>query len=176
MAALLVAGLLAVAGCQRNEGGQLPAVSGEAIRGEREAIEGFGLVRAWPDQADESLAIALEFSQPLVGTQDFDKLLSFAEPIAEPSGWTLSDDGTVLRYPHVKADSHYTVRISGELTAADGSRLGEDREEKVYTGELDPVVGFASQGSVLPAKESRGLPVVSINVSEVDVEFLRVKE
>src|SRR5690606_21076364 len=78
MAALLVAGLLAVAGCQRNEGGQLPAVSGEAIRGEREAIEGFGLVRAWPDQADESLAIALEFSQPLVGTQDFDKLLSFA--------------------------------------------------------------------------------------------------
>src|SRR5690606_34391189 len=66
--------------------------------------------------------------------------------------------------------------ISGELTAADGSRLGQDREEKVYTGELDPVVGFASQGSVLPAKESRGLPVVSVNVAEVDVEFLRVKE
>src|SRR5690606_11015411 len=59
---------------------------------------------------------------------------------------------------------------------ADGSRLPAALEEKVYTGELDPVVGFASQGSVLPAKESRGLPVVSVNVSEVDVEFLRVRE
>ena len=173
---LLVAALFSMAGCRRNEGGQLPAISGEAIQGERDAVEGFGLARAWPDQADGALAIALEFSQPLVGTQDFDRLLTFAEPVAEPSGWTLSDDGTVLRYPHVEADRHYTVRISGELTAADGTRLGEDREEKVYTGELEPLVGFASQGSVLPAKESRGLPVVSVNVSEVDVEFLRVKE
>ena len=68
------------------------------------------------------------------------------------------------------------MRISADLVAADGTRLGEDREEKVYTGELAPVVGFASQGSVLPARESRGLPVVSVNVPEVDVEFLRVKE
>ena len=29
---------------------------------------------------------------------------------------------------------------------------------------------------MLPARESRGLPVVSVNVPEVDVEFLRVKE
>ncbi|MCW5567202.1 MAG: alpha-2-macroglobulin family protein, partial [Dokdonella sp.] len=171
--ALLALGLLA--GCQRNEGGQLPSVSGEAIQGKRDAIEGFGLVRTWADQGEDSLAIALEFSRPLVGTQDFDKLIAFAETIAEPSSWTLSDDGKTLRYPHVKPDQHFTLRISGELTAADGSKLGRDLEEKIYTGELDPVVGFASQGSVLPAKESRGLPVVSVNVEEVDVEFLRVK-
>ena len=169
--------LLAVlAGCKRNESGQLPAVSGEAIQAQRERIEGFGLVRAWPDQTSEGLAIALEFSQPLVGTQDFDKLVTFAEPIAEPSSWTLDEAGTVLRYPHVKPDQHYTLRISSELTAADGSRLPVALEEKIYTGELEPVVGFASQGSVLPAKESRGLPVVSVNVAEVDVEFLRVRE
>src|SRR5690606_20754224 len=46
----------------------------------------------------------------------------------------------------------------------------------IHTGELEPVAGFASQGSVLPARESRGLPVVSVNVDEVDVEFLRVRE
>ncbi len=172
----LLAAVVLAAGCKRNEAGQLPAVSGEAIVARRDAVEGFGLVRAWPDQADGALAIALEFSRPLVGTQDFDHLLTFAEPPAEPSGWTLSEDGTVLRYPHVEADHHYTVRISADLVAADGTRLGEDREEKVYTGELAPVVGFASQGSVLPARESRGLPVVSVNVPEVDVEFLRVKE
>ncbi|MGJ4729212.1 alpha-2-macroglobulin family protein [Luteimonas sp. SDU101] len=168
--------LLALVGCKRNETGQLPALSGEAIQAEREQVEGFALVRAWPDQTGEGLSIALEFSQPLVGTQDFDRLITFAEPVAEPSSWTLDEAGTVLRYPHVKADQHYTLRISTDLTAADGSRLPLALEEKVYTGELDPVVGFASQGSVLPAKESRGLPVVSVNVAEVDVEFLRVRE
>ena len=168
--------LLAMAGCKRNESGQLPAVSGEAIQAQRQQIEGFGLVRAWPDQTGEGLAIALEFSQPLVGTQDFDKLVTFAEPVAEPSGWTLDEGGTVLRYPHVTADRHYTVRIAAALTAADGTRLPAALEEKVYTGDLEPLVGFASQGSVLPAKDSRGLPVVSVNVAEVDVEFLRVHE
>ena len=168
--------LLALAACKRNESGQLPAVSGEAIQAQRQQVEGFGLVRAFPDQGGDGLAIALEFSRPLVGTQDFDRLVTFAEPVAEPSSWTLDDSGTVLRYPHVKPDHHYTLRIAAGLTAADGTRLPAALEEKVYTGELEPVVGFASQGSVLPARESRGLPVVSVNVAEVDVEFLRVRE
>src|SRR5690606_21438285 len=86
------------------------------------------------------------------------------------------EDGRTLRFPYVDANREYTVRISGDLTAADGSKLGAGVEQKVFTGELDPVVGFASQGSVLPLRESRGLPVVSINVAEVDVEFLRVHD
>lgn len=171
---MLVAAL--VAGCKRNEGGQLPAPSGEAIVAERATVEGFGLVRAWPDQSESSLSVAVEFSQPLVGTQDFDRLLTFAEPVGEDSSWSLDDDGKVLRFPFAEADREYTLRISAALTAADGSTLGRDIEQKVYTGELKPAAGFASQGSVLPARESRGLPVVSVNVAEVDVEFLRVRE
>ncbi|NLA69032.1 MAG: alpha-2-macroglobulin family protein [Gammaproteobacteria bacterium] len=174
-AALLALAMLAV-GCGRNEGGQLPAPSGEAIVAERDAVEGFALVRAWPDQEDGTLAIALEFSRPLVGTQDFDSLLGFAEPVAGDSGWSLDEDGRVLRFPFVQPDREYTLRVSAALAAADGSTLGRDIEQKVYTGELEPAAGFASQGSVLPARESRGLPVVSVNVEEVDVEFLRVRE
>jgi len=63
---LLAAGavLLAVlaTGCKRNEGGQLPAPSGEAIVGQRATVEGFGLVRAWPDESEGSLALAVEFA------------------------------------------------------------------------------------------------------------------
>ncbi|MBJ6980697.1 alpha-2-macroglobulin [Luteimonas sp. MC1572] len=168
--------LLALGGCKRDESGQLPAPGGEAIQAERAEVEGFGLVRAWPDQSEGSLSLAVEFSRPLVGTQDFDRLLTFAEPVAGDSSWSLDDDGRVLRFPFAEADREYTLRISGALTAADGSTLGQDIERKVSTGELKPVVGFASQGSVLPARESRGLPVVSVNVEEVDVEFLRVPE
>ena len=178
MAKWLFVLLLAIAavGCKRNEQGQLPTVSGEAIKAERQEIKGFALVRAYPDQGRDSLAIALEFSQPLVGTQDFDKLITFAEPVGDKSSWSLDKDGKILRFPFVEANKDYTLRISGNLVAADGNKLGKDIEQKVFTGELDPAVGFASQGSVLPAKESRGLPVVSINVDEVDVEFLRVEE
>ena len=170
-----------LAGCKRNEAGQLPAASGEAIQGEKAKVEGFALVRAYPDGSGDSLALALEFSRPLVGTQDFDKLIRFDKKPGEKagsddSGWSLSDDGKTLRYPFVEAAKDYTLTLSADLLAADGSRLGRALTQKVYTGELEPAAGFASQGSVLPARESRGLPVVSVNVPDVDVEFLRVRE
>ncbi|MDR7194798.1 uncharacterized protein YfaS (alpha-2-macroglobulin family) [Luteimonas terrae] len=173
MVLLLVCGLAA---CKRETAGQTPSISGEAIQTDRETIEGFGLVRAFPDQREGALALALEFSEPLVGTQDFDALVTFADGAAREGSWTLDDDARILRFPHVEANRDYTVRLSGKLASAGGDTLGADLERKVFTGELEPVVGFASQGSVLPAKESRGLPIVSINVAEVDVEFLRVDD
>ncbi|MFT4178455.1 MAG: alpha-2-macroglobulin [Thermomonas sp.] len=174
LAFALVAG---IGGCKRDTDGQLPQASGEAIQAKRAEVQGFGVVRAWPDQQRDGLAVAVEFSRPLVGTQDFDKLLTF-EPAAagSESSWTLDDMGKILRFPHAEPNKSYTLRISGAITAADGSTLGRDVEMKVFTGELEPAVGFASQGSVIPARDSRGLPVVSVNVDEVDVEFLRVRE
>ncbi|MBB3812172.1 hypothetical protein FHY13_000478 [Xanthomonas arboricola] len=173
---LLCVAIGAVA-CKRNESGQLPAASGEAIKADKQAITGFALARAYPDQTSDGLSLALEFSRPLVGTQDFDALVRFEEKVGTgDSSWTLSDDGKTLRYPYVEAAKDYTVLVDANLLAADGSRLSKPLKQKVYTGALKPVAGFASQGSVLPARESRGLPVVSVNVPEVDVEFLRVRE
>ena len=168
----------ALAGCKRNESGQLPEASGEPIKAQAAKVEGFALVGAYPDQHDGDLAIALEFSRPLVSSQDFDTLLVVkdANGAAVKGSWVLDDKGLILRFPSVEAAKDYDVTLKAGLSAADGTRLGRDDTHKVHTGELDPAVGFASQGSVLPARESRGLPVVSINVPEVDVEFLRVTE
>nr|WP_298133059.1 alpha-2-macroglobulin [uncultured Pseudoxanthomonas sp.] len=168
----------ALAGCKRNESGQLPEASGEPIKAQAATVDGFALVGAYPDQHDGDLAIALEFSRPLVSSQDFDALLVVkdANGAAVKGSWVLDDKGLVLRFPSVEAAKDYEVTLKAGLSAADGTRLGKDDTRKVHTGELDPAVGFASQGSVLPARESRGLPVVSINVPEVDVEFLRVTE
>jgi uncharacterized protein YfaS (alpha-2-macroglobulin family) len=166
----------ALAGCKRNESGQLPEASGEPIKAQVAKVEGFALVGIYPDQHDGNLAIALEFSRPLVSSQDFDALLVVkdANGAAVKGSWVLDDKGLVLRFPAVEAAKDYEVTLKAGLSAADGTRLGKEDTRKVHTGELDPAVGFASQGSVLPARESRGLPVVSINVDEVDVEFLRV--
>ncbi|HVI26859.1 MAG TPA: alpha-2-macroglobulin [Xanthomonadaceae bacterium] len=170
-----------VAGCQRDAAhGERPAVSGEAIQAQREVVQGFGLAAAYPDQKQgDSLTLVLEFSRPLVGTQAFDDLLAVTDDKGAPvrGSWVLDDkDPRLLRFPHVDASKTYTVILRAGLTAASGERLGKEQRREVYTGPLDPVVGFASQGSVLPARDSRGLPVVSVNVPEVDVEFLRVRD
>ncbi|HEU0305456.1 MAG TPA: alpha-2-macroglobulin family protein, partial [Lysobacter sp.] len=179
---LAMSAALALGGCKRDADGQLPEVGGEKIAAKREVVKGFALVAAYPDQDDDELAIALEFSRTLVGTQEFDSLIAVTDKAGAPvkGSWVLDDDGDdearVLRFPHVEASKEYVVTIKGGLTATDGNRLGKEEKRTLYTGPLEPVVGFASQGSVLPARESRGLPVVSVNVPEIDVEFLRIKE
>ncbi|MEO8366986.1 MAG: alpha-2-macroglobulin family protein, partial [Pseudoxanthomonas sp.] len=170
--------LLVLGACKRNETGQLPAPSGEPIKAQKQEVKGFALASIYPDQHDGDLAIALEFSRPLVGSQNFDELLAVTDDkgAAVKGSWVLDEKGLILRFPYVEAAKDYEVLVRADLLAADGNRLGQELKEKIHTGELDPAVGFASQGSVLPARESRGLPVVSINVKEVDVEFLRVTE
>ncbi|MDQ1118782.1 uncharacterized protein YfaS (alpha-2-macroglobulin family) [Pseudoxanthomonas winnipegensis] len=171
--------LLALTGCDRNKTGDLPAVSGEAVQAQKaRSVAGFGLVNAYPDQHEGQVAIALEFSQPLVESQDFDKLIHVSDDKgAVVSGsWVLDEHARILRFPSVEAARDYTVKIDAGLLAAAGGSLGKAVEQVVHTGQIEPAVAFASQGSVLPAKDTRGLPVVSINVPEVDVEFLRVRE
>ena len=69
-----------LSGCKRDANGQLPAPSGEAIQAKAQAVQGFALIAAYPDQkGEEQLAIALEFSKPLVGTQTFDELIAVTD-------------------------------------------------------------------------------------------------
>ena len=126
--------VLALAGGGRDPGGQLPQVGGEKLQATRAPVEGFGLVRAWPDQRDGSLALALEFSRPLVGTQDFDALLKVEPAGSGDSGWSLSDDGKTLRYPYVEPARDYTVTVAAGLLAADGGRLERELVQVVHNG------------------------------------------
>ncbi|MBO9663502.1 alpha-2-macroglobulin [Dokdonella sp.] len=174
--------LLALTACHRQSDG-VPDVQGKKpVAAEpaqkAEQPQGFALTSARPEQYQGQLMIALEFSQPLVGTQAFDTLIAVTDASggAVHDSWALDEDGRTLRLPYVKADQNYSVRVKGELAAADGKTLGSEVAKEVYTGPMQPAVGFASQGSVLPARETRGLPVVSVNVKEVDVEFLRVHD
>ena len=150
-----------------------PAATGQATK-----IEGFGLASAHAAQRDGSLALMLEFSQPLVGTQAFDTLITVKDDkgASVEGSWSLDENGKTLYFPFVQADRSYSVHIKGELAAADGKTLGSEVVKDVYSGPMQPNAAFASQGSVLPARDTRGLPVVSVNVKDVDIEFLRVRD
>ncbi|MDC8015197.1 alpha-2-macroglobulin family protein [Tahibacter soli] len=170
----------ALAACDRSSS-QLPQAQGEkppVAAAAQAAPQGFALAGAVAAQYQGQLALSLEFTQPLAGSQAFDGLIAVKGPKGEDvkGSWALDDDGKTLRFPYVEANRNYTVTIKPELAAADGKTVASEVRKEVYTGPLQPAVGFASQGNVLPARETRGVPVVSVNVKEVDVEFLRVRD
>ncbi len=178
---LLAATLLVLAACGQRPA-SVPQVQGAkpiAAESARPAkSDRFEMLSARAEQYQGQLALTLEFPQQLTGTQDFDNLLNVTGSKGEAisGSWALDEDGKTLRFPYVQANASYTVRIKGGLSAVDGQSLGNEVSKDVFTGPLQPAVGFAAQGSVLPARETRGLPVVSVNVKEVDVEFLRVRD
>lgn len=141
-------------------------------------VGAFALVSAAADTYESRPAIVLVFSRPLVGQQSFDQLLSIKlkDGAAAEGSWILDEDQHKLRFPYLDADRNYTVSIKSQLMASDGSALGKELSQDVYSGLQVPAVGFASQGHILPTQESRGLPIVSVNVAEVDVEFFRIRD
>ncbi len=176
--------LLLTAGCNRpaehvpEVQGKKPVAAETAPPKKDEKPAGFGLESATADQYSGELALNLVFTQAVVGTQAFDTLIVVTGPKGEAvkGSWALDEDGKTLHFPFVQADASYTVRLKAELAAVDGKTLGSEVAKEIYTGPMQPNAGFASQGSVLPARETRGLPVISVNVKEVDVEFLRVRD
>src|SRR6266480_3485821 len=61
------------------------------------------------------------------------------------------------------------------LSARNGLKLTADSKYSVRTAPMPPSYYFASNGMVLPARQNGGLPIVTVNVAEVDIQFLRVK-
>ncbi|MCP5179733.1 MAG: alpha-2-macroglobulin family protein [Pseudomonadales bacterium] len=174
---MLVAMLFLLGGC----GGAAndPAEPAEdAAPAPAATIDGFGLVSAGHGTYDGRASIVLTFSRPLAGAQKFDELLTLndADGGIPQGSWVLEDDGTAIRFPYVESNRDYRLTVHAALAATDGSTIGSDLSRDVHTGPLQPVLGFASQGSVLPMHETRGLPIVTVNVGEVDVEFLKVRD
>jgi uncharacterized protein YfaS (alpha-2-macroglobulin family) len=143
---------------------------------------------------DESPAIAVAFSHPIERRQGFDKLISVTDHgPARPAGterkpaparpvegkavsgnWVLGDNPRVLYFPYVSPQRAYRVEVKPGVTGRTGTRLQNASVCEVATEEMPPSFYFASRGVVLPAGQNGGLPIVTVNVPEVDIQFLRV--
>ncbi|GLQ46931.1 hypothetical protein GCM10007862_19820 [Dyella lipolytica] len=175
---LVSLGLLSA--CHHHEAGS-PALQGAPAGSSSThaaATQPFSLLSASSQTTDSRTAIALHFSAVLASAQSFDQLIAVTGPNGEvvSGSWGLQDDGKTLNFPFVNPDQHYAVVLHAGLLAADGRTLGHEVKRDVYSGNLQAAVGFASMGSVLPARGSRGLPLVSVNVHDADIEFFRVHD
>jgi uncharacterized protein YfaS (alpha-2-macroglobulin family) len=88
--------------------------------------------------------------------------------------WAVGDNPRVLYFPYVLPQRRYVVRLGADLPSADGSTLHQSAHCQVDTDAMPPAFYFASRGVVLPAGQNGGLPVATVNMPEVDVQFLRV--
>lgn len=123
-------------------------------------------------------SVRVRLSDPIASDQSFDTLIDIrTDADARPNGaWQMEDDSTALVFPYLEPDTRYQITVKAGLTSAEGGTLGQDFEHALYSGPQPPMLGFASQGHVLPGRDSAGLPVITINVTEADVEFLRVRD
>ncbi|MGM9481979.1 alpha-2-macroglobulin family protein [Roseateles sp. NT4] len=173
---------------QRQSGPALP--SSAEIGGEQAA---FALLDCKARLFDGSPAIALSFTQPLDAKQDFGALVTAQEGAAPTvkddkkvpapdasfkplaARWVLGDNPRVLYLPFVTPDRSFRFVFNAQLAARGGAKLATAQNCEAVSEAMPDAYYFASRGLVLPAGQNGGLPVVTINTPEVDVQFLRIK-
>lgn len=144
--------------------------------------EAFAMAGCTPRLFDGAPAIAVMFTQPLARSQAWGKLIKVSISPGQEStksvdgGWVLGDNPRVLYLPYVSPDREYRLELAGDISAAGSATLATVQQCTVKTEAMPESFYFASKGVVLPAGQNGGLPVVTVNMPEVDVQFLRVND
>lgn len=181
--------------------GSADAAGGNALIGQTDGP--FAATACQPRLFEDQPALAVVFSEPVSRDQAFDKIIQVTDlgridgnkensteaAASTPAGkentqpgdklvagnWVVGSNPRVLLFPYIKPQRNYRIRIADGLKAASGASLEDAKECQIATEEMLPSYYFASKGTILPAKQNGGLPIVTVNVPEVDVQFLRVE-
>ncbi|WP_434639304.1 alpha-2-macroglobulin family protein [Klebsiella sp. I138] len=128
-------------------------------------------------QLDGAAAMVLTFSVPLNPDQDFSRSVHLVDKKSGKvdGAWELSPDLKSLRLRHLEPKRELIVSVDPTLSALNAATFDTSFEKTITTRDIAPSVGFASRGSLLPGKVVAGLPVMALNVDNVDVNFFRIK-
>lgn len=128
-------------------------------------------------QVDGASTLSVSFSVPLDPEQKFDEKLHLVDSKngKVDGAWELSDNLMELRLRHLEPQRKLVLTVDAGLLAVNKAKLAAEYISRLETRDLQPSVGFASRGSLLPTRLAEGLPVIALNVDKVDVEFFRIK-
>ncbi len=191
-AALLAA--LTLAGCDDNDKTQAAAAAPQAQEqasapaakpdagqlaklAQQSAGKPLKLLDASEVQLEGVSALVLTFSVPLNPEQDFSRVVHLVDKTSGKvdGAWELSQDLKELRMRHLEPKRNLLLTVDRELAALNKATFDITFEKQIETRDVQPSVGFASRGSLLPTKVITGLPVLALNVDKVDVNFYRIK-
>lgn len=115
-----------------------------------------------------------EAGNTVVSTKEADTNFTAGKLIS--GAWVVGDNPRLLYFPHINPQTRYVVQVQAGLPSQSGKALSSEVRYSILTAQVSPAYYFASNGMVLPAKQNGGLPIVTVNVPEVDVQFLKVKQ
>lgn len=184
--------MLALAGCDNNDNAptavkndETPAVQSaptkDSAQLQKLAQQSEGkeltLLDASEVQLDGAATLVLTFSIPLDPEQDFARTVHVVDKKSGKvdGAWELSPNLKELRLRHLEPNRDLVVSVERDLTALNKAAFGRAYEKTITTRDVQPSVGFASRGSLLPGKVVEGLLTMALNVNDVDVNFFRVK-
>lgn len=129
-------------------------------------------------QLDGANALVLTFSIPLDPEQDFARVVHLVDKKSGKvdGSWELAPNQKELRLRHLEPQRELVVSVDRSLKALNKATLDVDWQKDIVTRDIQPTVGFASRGSLLPTRVVPGLPVIALNVQSIDVNFFRVKQ
>ena len=127
-------------------------------------------------QLDGAAAMVLTFSVPLNPDQDFSRSVHLVDKKSGKvdGAWELAPNLKELRLRHLEPKRELIVSVDPTLSALNAATFDTHFEKTIATRDIAPSIGFASRGSLLPGKVVAGLPVMALNVDNVDVNFFRI--
>ncbi|VVO01231.1 alpha-2-macroglobulin family protein [Pseudomonas fluorescens] len=128
-------------------------------------------------QLDGASTLSVSFSVPLDPEQKFAEKLHLVDSKTGKldGAWELSDNLMELRLRHLEPQRKLVLTIDPGLRGVNDATLAAEYVSRLETRDLQPTVGFASRGTLLPTRLAEGLPVIALNVDKIDVEFFRIK-
>jgi len=191
---LLICTLFILAACEPSSSdapkNEAPAATPEVIQPEpkKTPLDTAALAKRYASQAlnvldiseiqlDGASTLSVTFSVPLGPEQ---KLAERLHLVDSKSGtvdgaWELSDNLMTVYLRHLEPKRELIFTADASLKGIAGQSLNQEYSAKLETQDIKPIIGFASRGSLLPTRLAEGLPVITLNVDKVNVEFFRVK-
>ena len=134
------------------------------VLAERYAGRELSVVDVSEVQLDGASTLSVSFSVPLDPEQNFaDKLhLVDAKTGKVDGAWELSDNLMELHLRHLEPQRKLILTVDPGLRAVNGTALAAEYVSRLETRDLQPTVGFASRGNLLPTRLAEGLPVIAL--------------
>jgi len=131
---------------------------------------GFRIVRHDVNNNTKAPRICMTFSESLM-----DKEVDYSNYVRLPlSGLATDVNGNQLCIDGVKHGKRYRFSLREGLPASNGETLQKTIDMNIYVKDRDPSVRFTSRAYVLPRSKNTSLPIVSVNLENVDLKIFRV--
>lgn len=139
----------------------------DALRSTR----GFRILTYDVENETASPRLCITFSEQLLGAK-----MNYAKFVAvngrDPE--TVSQEGARLCIDGLVHGERYEVAVRAGLPAAVDDVLPKTSELAVYVRDRSPTARFTGRNYVLPSRGQAGIPVVSINTAELNIEIFRI--